>query len=66
MRPPNQQAQGIAHRSEIGSNVNRVRDKEEADDGVQQPSGIMTANVTGNSAPGRTPNPAADLLNGRH
>jgi hypothetical protein len=41
MRPPNQQAQGIAHRSEIGANVNRVRDKEETDDGVQQPSGIM-------------------------
>jgi hypothetical protein len=62
----NQQAHRITHRSEISANVDRVRDKEETDDSIQQGSRVMTADVTRDPAPSRAPDPATDLLNSSH
>jgi hypothetical protein len=56
--------QCIAYCAEVGTNIDRVRDKEEPDDDIQQPAGIMTPDIAGYSPSGGAPDSTADFENG--
>jgi hypothetical protein len=65
-RPANQQAQPIAHRAEIGAEINEIRGEQQHHDRAQQPDRIVLAQIGGDALPRHAADPGADLLDGRH
>ena len=42
--------QGVAHRGKIGRDIDGIGDQQQSDNAVQQPGGIVVANVGGKPA----------------
>jgi hypothetical protein len=51
MWPPNQKAGCVTHRAEIGADVARVGGEYEKNDELQQPVGVVFAEIAGDAAP---------------
>jgi hypothetical protein len=65
-RAADKEPQGLAHRAEIGAEIDDVGDEQERNDCAQQPGRIMAPDVAGNPMPGDAADPRADFLNRGH
>jgi len=64
-RSADQQSERAGHRAEVGADVDRVGDEKKRNDPLQQPVGIVLAQIAGDPFPRRTADPGADLLDRR-
>ena len=61
-RSADQQSQRVGHCTEVGPDVDRVGDEKQRDDPLQQPIGIVLAQIAGDAFARRAADPGADLL----
>jgi hypothetical protein len=64
--PADQQSQSIGHRSEIRADIDRICQKEQRDDALEQPVGIVLTKIASEPFAGNSSYSRADLLNRNH
>src|ERR1700686_2739282 len=63
---PDQEIKGSPHRPDVRPNIDDIGNDQEANDGIQHPSGVKAPHVSGNSASCHTSEACTDLLNCSH
>jgi hypothetical protein len=65
-QPADEQLQRITHRSQVCTEIDRVREKQERNDNFEQPVRVVPADIAGKPAAGYAADPSADLLDRHH
>ncbi len=65
-RPADEQLQGIAHGRDVGSDIDRVRHQQKADDPVKQPARVVAIDIGSEPMPADAADSRADDLDRHH